>query len=104
MLATGCTTHTGLYNWGDYEDNLLSYYHKPALKDQVVADHLEFLAKQEALGARPAPGLLAEAGTLLLLRGDTKGAVSFYQKEHDAWPESRLMMGALIKNLSEVKR
>lgn len=100
-LTTGCATQTSLYHWGSYEDDLLSYYHTPATQDAVIARHLDLLAQLEASAIRPAPGLLAEAGTLLLLKGDNQGARSFYQKEYDAWPESRTLMGALIQNLTE---
>ncbi len=101
LFGTGCTTQTGLYHWGSYEDDLLSYYHKPATQEAVIARHLEMLAELEAGQVRPAPGLLAEAGTLLLLKGDKQGALAFYQKEYDAWPESRTLMNALITNLKE---
>ncbi len=99
---SGCTS-SALYNWGDYENNLFVYYHKPALQNQVMTEHLQFLAKLEQENQRPAPGLLAEAGTLLLLQGKTQEAIGYYQKEHDVWPESRPMMSALITNLKERK-
>ncbi len=102
IALTGCTS-SGLYNWGDYEDNLFVYYHKPALQNQVMAEHIAFLAKLEQENQRPAPGLLAEAGTLLLLQGKTREAIEYYQKEYDVWPESRPMMSALINNLKERK-
>lgn len=102
MGLTGCTS-TSLYDWGNYEENLFTYYHRPDRQDQVVAEHLQFLAKLEQSNQRPAPGLLAEAGTLLLLQGQTREAIEYYQKEHDVWPESRPMMSALITNLKERK-
>lgn len=99
LTSAGCATHGTLYDWGSYEENLFTYYHTPAAKEAVVADHLTFLAKLDVRGERPAPGLLAEAGTLLLLQGDTQEAIKYYQREHDTWPESRPMMTALIQNL-----
>lgn len=101
MTAIGCTNQTTLYDWGKYEDNLFNYYHNPAVKEAVVANHIEFLARLESQGRTPAPGLLAEAGTLLLLQGDRQEAVRFYQMEHDAWPESQLLMNTLIQNLQD---
>lgn len=101
LLTTGCATSNTLYDWGNYEDNLFNYYHKPALQEAVVLDHLELLSKLERNNRTPAPGLLAEAGTLLLLQGETQKAIEFYQKEHDTWPESQAMMSALIANLKE---
>ena len=52
-----------------------------------------------AKGRKPAPGLLAEAGTYYLLEGDAEAAVDFYRQEAAAWPESRPMMATLITNL-----
>lgn len=101
FAAAGCATSGSLYNWGNYEQNLFNYYHKPAVQEAVVVNHLEFLAALEASGKRPAPGLLAEAGTLLLLQGETQKAIEYYRMEHDEWPESRAMMSTLIANLKE---
>lgn len=101
LVVTGCATSNTIYDWGNYEDNLFNYYHKPAVKEAVVADHLAFLAVLENSNKIPAPGLLAEAGTLLLLQGDTQKAIEYYQKEHDTWPESQAMMSTLIENLKE---
>lgn len=101
LVITGCTTSSTLYDWGNYEDNLFNYYHKPAIQDAILVDHLAFLDNLERNNKRPAPGLLAEAGTFLLLKGDTQKAIEFYQKEYDTWPESQAMMSTLITNLKE---
>lgn len=100
--VAGCTMTGGaLYDWGNYEDNLFSYYHDPVDQEAVLARHLELLARLERLDRPPAPGLLAEAGTLYLLLGDEQKAIEYFQQEHDTWPESQVMMGALITNLKE---
>ncbi|WP_341937514.1 DUF4810 domain-containing protein [Marinimicrobium sp. C2-29] len=101
ILTTGCATNNNLHNWGNYENNLFNYYDRPELQEAIVASQIEFLRELENSGKRPAPGLFAEAGTFLLLEGDRKGAIEFYQKEHDAWPESRPMMSVLINNLKD---
>lgn len=100
LAVSGCTTSGRLYDWGNYENNLFNYYHNPATKAAVIANHLEYLEALERNQKRPPPGLLAEAGTLLLIEGDTQRAITYYQQEHDLWPESRAMMSVLIKNLS----
>lgn len=102
ITAAGCATTGGaLYDWGNYEDNLFSYYHDPVNQEVVLARHLEHLARLERLDRVPAPGLLAEAGTLYLIMGDEQKAIEYFQKEHDTWPESQAMMNALITNLKE---
>lgn len=100
--VTACTgTGNALYDWGNYEDNLFSYYHDPVDQEVVLERHLEHLARLERHDRLPAPGLLAEAGTLYLLLGDEQKAIEYFQKEHDLWPESQVMMSALITNLKE---
>lgn len=99
-LLSACET-PGLYSWGNYEGDLYRYYHDADKRNLVVADHLAFIAHVETKGKKPAPGLYAEAGTFLLLQGQREQAIEFYQKEHDAWPESQLLMSNLINNLRE---
>jgi hypothetical protein len=98
VTLTGCVT-TGLYDWGHYEDDLFDYYHQPGEKEKAIADLEKLLAKQEAKGRKPAPGLYAELGTFYLLEGDSATAIGFYQKEAEYWPESEPMMSTLISNL-----
>lgn len=100
--VAGCAVTGGsLYDWGNYEDNLFTYYHDPVSQEVVLARHLEHLARLERLDRPPAPGLLAEAGTLYLVLGDEQKAIDYFQQEHDTWPESQIMMSALITNLKE---
>ncbi len=102
ITTAGCTSTGGsLYDWGNYEDNLFSYYHDPVNQEVVLARHLAHLASLERHDRLPAPGLLAEAGTLYLLQGDEKKAIEYFQREHDTWPESQAMMNALITNLKD---
>lgn len=99
LSLTGCATQSGLYNWGNYEQDLFNYYHEAGTQEEVATNHIEFVSKIDQRGETPAPGLLAEAGTFYLLAGDEGSAVKFYQMEFDTWPESRPMMGILIENL-----
>lgn len=98
-LLSGCAMQTTLYDWGNYEQDLFDYYHEPSLKKEVIADHAEFVMSVQNSGEKPAPGLLAEAGTFYLVEGDIESAIRFYQLEYEVWPESRPMMGTLIDNL-----
>lgn len=97
-LLSGCATQ-GLYDWGDYEADLFDYYHQPGDKERVIENLVQHLDRMAAQGRKPAPGLLAEAGTFYLLAGDAATAVDFYRQEAAAWPESRPMMATLITNL-----
>lgn len=101
LLTTGCATDTSLYSWGKYEQALFINYHEPEYKEQAIQQYISFINEQQSSNkTKPlAPGLFAEAGTFMLERGDYKNALVFYKMEYDTWPESRPMLGALIKNL-----
>lgn len=101
LLTTGCATDTSLYNWGKYEQALFINYHEPEYKEQAIQQYISFINEQQSSNKTKllAPGLFAEAGTFMLEQGDYKNALAFYKMEYDTWPESRPMLGALIKNL-----
>lgn len=87
------------YDWGSYEEDLLHYYEDPEQKAELAENLEKLITKLEAKGQTPPPGLYAELGTLYLENHHTETAIQFYQKEHDAWPESRPLMQRLITNL-----
>ncbi|GHB04628.1 DUF4810 domain-containing protein [Shewanella indica] len=99
MLGLAGCKSTTLYNWGVYDEGLYEYYHDPvAAKEFPIA--LEGHLKQiEDNKQRPAPGLYAEVGTFKLKSGDITGAISFYEKEANTWPESAALMKTLVQNL-----
>ncbi|GAL14527.1 hypothetical protein JCM19233_5539 [Vibrio astriarenae] len=59
----------------------------------------QHLQQIESNDQRPAPGLYAEVGTFKLKTGDINSAISFYEKEANAWPESAPLMNAIVQNL-----
>jgi len=99
MAMTGCVTTE--YSWGPYEQGLYDYYKKPESGNEFLAELEVHVASIREGGAKPAPGLLAEIGTLYLERNDTQSAIKYYEYERDTWPESRPLMDSLIKNLSD---
>lgn len=95
----GCVTTTPLYQWGGYEYKLYAGY-----KDQTKMEELRValeahVAATDKSGQKMAPGLYAELGTLYLQSGDSVKARGMYSRERDAWPESKGLMDAMIKNL-----
>lgn len=105
FALSACSSGSGLYAWGNYEDALFVNYHEPAVKEEVLNEYLAFVREYQpgAKQRKIAPGLLADAGTFLLERGDTKGAIEFYQLEAAAWPESAPLMDKLIENLQRTE-
>ena len=99
LLLQACASHS-TYDWGNYEKGLYNYYHKPDKRADAIFALSEHLDRLEQNDQRVPPGLYAELGTYWLENGDIDRALLNYQKEYDAWEESRGLMGAIIKNLS----
>lgn len=102
LLLTGCANR--LYQWGDFDsyDSKLYQLYKNSEKEFEVRQGLALhISKMEASKQKVAPGLYAELGTLHLQAGDADKAVELYIKERDAWPESRVLMDALINNVTK---
>ncbi|MFC4929593.1 DUF4810 domain-containing protein [Massilia sp. GCM10023247] len=103
LALTGCATKGGLYEWGGYDGLLYQSYKNPeatAKSRESLAAHIAVLEKG---GKRVAPGLHADLGTLLLQSGDKAGALSNFRRERELWPESAVLMDAMIKNLETTK-
>lgn len=97
-MLTGCATQA-LYQWGGYDQALYAGY-KDTTKMEELRIKLEaHLSEMERSKLKAAPGLYAELGTLYLQSGSSEKAMSFYAKERDSWPESRVLMTALIQNI-----
>jgi hypothetical protein len=102
LCLAGCANK--LYQWGDhggFDSKLYQSYNNPE-KALEFRQGLELhINKLEASKQKVAPGLYAELGTLHLQAGDASKAVAMYNKERDAWPESRVLMDALINNVTK---
>jgi hypothetical protein len=99
LALSGCAANNGLYEWGGYDALLYQSYKKPAelpKNMQALATHIALLEKG---GRRVAPGLHADLGTLQLQSGDKAGALSNFRRERELWPESTVLMDAMIKTL-----
>lgn len=101
-FLSACSTTNHLYDWGTYEQDLYRYYKKAATRPAALDNLLVLINRLESRNVRVAPGLYAELGTFYLEAGDPNRALKYYQKERDTWPESQKLMGALIKNISEM--
>ncbi len=102
LFLTGCANR--LYQWGDHHSfNSLLYqsYNNPD-KTLAFRQGLEHhISEMEKSKQKVAPGLYAELGTLHLQAGEADKAIAMYTKERDAWPESRLLMDALINTAAK---
>lgn len=101
VALSACAGPNTMYSWGQYEETLFIHYHDPALKEEALGKYIRFIESGGTPEHPVAPGLFAEAGTFMLEQGNIESAIKYYQMEYDAWPESRPMLGVLIKNLEE---
>ena len=99
LAMTGCAVQRPMYSWGNYEPMLYASYKDPTKANEMRLELETQISETERLSQKVPPGLYAELGTIYLQAGDSNKAVDLYSKERSAWPESRGMMGALIKNL-----
>jgi len=97
-LIVGCASPS-LYQWGGYEQALYEGYKDPTKMEALRVKLETHVAAMEKSQQKVAPGLYAELGTLYLQAGSPEKASINYAKERDAWPESRVLMTAMIKNL-----
>ncbi len=97
LLLTGCG---GLgYNWGNYDNALNRHYHNPSNRTDLLTRIENHIDRLEGNAQKVPPGLYAEAGTLYLEQDNSERAAYYYQKEHDAWPESRTLMTSLMTKI-----
>ncbi|MDS4013400.1 MAG: DUF4810 domain-containing protein [Candidatus Accumulibacter sp.] len=100
MTLAACVAQPpSLYQWGAYEELLYQAYKDPVAVEAMRTKLVAHIAEMEVGSRKIAPGLYAELGTLYLLAGSADQAVAHYEKERDAWPESRGLMTSLIDNL-----
>lgn len=98
VALAGCAK-PGLYQWGGYEQKLYASYKDPAQSEALRISLEKHISEMESSKLKVAPGLYAELGTLHLQSGASDKAVSQYTKELNAWPESKILMNALIQNI-----
>ncbi|HTJ97515.1 MAG TPA: DUF4810 domain-containing protein [Rhodocyclaceae bacterium] len=103
MLLSGCVTPS-VYQWGNYDSGLYASYKDPTQVEQLRIKLETLIAEQEKNKQKVAPGLYAELGTLYLQAGASDKAVAMYTRERDAWPESKGLMDAMIKNVGRPKQ
>jgi len=97
-ILAGCAKPS-LYSWGDYDESLELRYEKenPAQAEQVLREQMTGYDASK----RVPPGVCADYGFLLYRRGDLAGAVLFFEKERNAFPESAFLMNKLIERIKK---
>ena len=96
LLVSGCAPKA-MYEWGGYEKGLYKYYKNPDALEKYVEILEELVAKGQRDDRVP-PGLYAEYGYALNLMDHRSEAVSYFELEKKAWPESTHLMDIMIKS------
>ncbi len=99
LFLVGCATQK--YTWNGYDDNLYAYYKNPASKEKFVEHLKETILRGEQNHNVP-PGVYAEYGYMLYENQDFPGSITYFQKEHDLWLESRPFMEKMIDNAQKM--
>ncbi len=97
LLLTGCAQR-GLFYWDDYESSLYERYveHNPAQAEVYLR---ESIVGAERRNYRVPPGVYADYGFLLFRRGDKQGAIDYFTKEKQLYPEAAALMNKLIERV-----
>jgi hypothetical protein len=94
--AGGCATGKTTYAWGNYDESLYAQYKSPGKHQAYVATLKQIILATQRDGTKIPPGIYAEYGYALYEEGNAAEAVAYYQREIDAWPESRVFMEKMI--------
>jgi hypothetical protein len=99
VSIAGCAPKT-LYSWNNYDEKLYQHYKDPANNDEFVEQLREVISEAEESGKVP-PGLYAEYGFALFEKGSYPDASRYFKLESDKWPQSRVLMAKMIKNVEQ---
>lgn len=94
----GCAP-TSLYDWGHYEDSLYLRYTEHDFGQ--AESYLKGSLPATAHPSRVPPGVYADYGFLLYRRGDYSGAIQYFEKEKQIFPESSALMTKLIDRVQQ---
>ena len=87
------------FEWGDYENSLYAYSKAPGARESYRKALMVAIQQGEKTN-RLAPGMYAELGYLFLEDDNKAEAISSFQKEMTAFPESRAFLKAVVDRVS----
>ncbi len=99
LLLGACAGPVTKYHWGTYEPALYQYYKTPSEVENFAAELARTIKQAEEKSQKVPPGIFAEYGHVLQQQGKYAEAVSYYEKEKRAWPESTVLMNAMLKSV-----
>lgn len=103
-LSLAACAPKSLYQWGGYDDMLYRGYKDPEKMEAMRISLEAHVQKLQQSGQKVPPGMNSEIATLFMQAGNKPQAIIYYTAEKNAWPESRGLMEALIKNLDKTPK
>lgn len=99
LLLMACAPKE-LFYWGDYEDTLYQRY-LDNKSDTVATELKKSMDDASHEQMRIAPGVYADYGFMLYLRGDKAGAIAAFKQESTLYPESATLMTKLVEKIQK---
>jgi hypothetical protein len=100
VVLAGCATRHQMYDWGDYDPALYSYYKNPAKSSEFSESLASVISTADSEHTAVPPGIYAEFGYLRLEQGRKQEAIVLFEKEKTHWPESKIFMDRMIQMAS----
>ena len=101
-VSAGCAKQ-GMYRWETFEDSLYELYRTPESRPEYVAALQRVVRVAGEKGTKIPPGICAEYGYAHFVDGDIDGAIMYWKRERELWPESAFLMDSLIANAGQKK-
>ena len=101
MLVTACVQNTGLYYWGNYEDQVHKMYSASdtSSPDQQILALEAIVEKAKSKGKALPPGFHAHLGYEYALSGKQDLATQQFEIEKEQYPESAVYMNLLMDQI-----
>ena len=108
ICLDGCATkisNSNLY-WGDYSRTLYELKKNPSSEaaDKHKRELKRIIKRSLKIGLTPPPGVQAELGYMLLNEGDKKSALKLIKGEVKHYPESKVLMKRIYKQIKNKRK
>lgn len=104
LLASSCTTsQPTLYSWSDYQNESYDYLKNGTDKslDELLQAYEEMVTKQKGTRKTVPPGICADYGYFLVMRGQKEKGLELMKREIALYPESSVFMTRIINKLEQ---